>query len=450
MNSKYVYISILIFLFFYSCSLFDPNKETEVLDAIPPKGYNPIFIKSVKDFNEKSDDSVKLNISNIEFRGNEISLNVHLIDSMKTLLSGLNDKSIWCEINDSTQSGEKLLKNFDFIEIDSSTSKNLSLAIVMDLSGSMGYDRAMTMQEGVAELIKSKRPDDKIALINYDSKLELTAPFSDDVKKLISNHKLNGLHGFGGLTATRQGIKLALEELDKLDDDSKKAVIVFTDGFDNSSKIQTDELINMAKSKAVPVHSVDYGPNTDAHMLQQIALNTGGIYHQIYLTHEFKYLFDDLYRRMNNYYTLRFNSDHFGYHKVKIKLCLDGKEFYAEQEYDNSPAIGKITLLNVYFDHNKSSIKQESQPILKSLASYLKSNPSLSIEIHGHTDSTGDINYNKSLSEKRAAEVSNYLVSAGITKNRIETIGFGPEKPIADNETEEGRAMNRRTEFILK
>ena len=153
---------------------------------------------------------------------------------------------------------------------------------------------------------------------------------------------------------------------------------------------------------------------------------------------------------MSNYYLIEYDVDSFGDHKLKLKICVDGKEFFDEFSYNNTPPVGSLVLLNVLFDHDKSTLKKESKKAVKMLADYMKNNPELNIELHGHTDNTGNPDYNLKLSDKRAETVKNELVSLGIEDKKISFIGHGDTKPIADNNTNDGRANNRRTEFLLK
>jgi outer membrane protein OmpA-like peptidoglycan-associated protein/outer membrane protein assembly factor BamB len=104
---------------------------------------------------------------------------------------------------------------------------------------------------------------------------------------------------------------------------------------------------------------------------------------------------------------------------------------------------------NIEFEINQDYLKVESLEILKKLSDILKKNPSLKTEITGHTDSTGEAKYNQGLSERRAEAVSDFLIKQGISPLRLKTKGMGEEKPVAPNDTEEGRRKNRRTEFYL-
>jgi outer membrane protein OmpA-like peptidoglycan-associated protein/tetratricopeptide (TPR) repeat protein len=108
---------------------------------------------------------------------------------------------------------------------------------------------------------------------------------------------------------------------------------------------------------------------------------------------------------------------------------------------------GVVVLNNIFFDFDRFELKAESRIELEKLTEFLTQNPSLKIEISGHTDNQGNANYNKNLSNNRAKSVVDFLVDKGIEKDRLSFKGYGAEQPLADNSTEEGRAKNRRTEF---
>ncbi len=113
--------------------------------------------------------------------------------------------------------------------------------------------------------------------------------------------------------------------------------------------------------------------------------------------------------------------------------------------------VGKAyTLNNLYFDQNRADLKSESTVVLDEFATYLKENPTVKININGHTDNVGSEVDNKNLSTDRAFTVFEYLRAHGVNKEQISAYaGFGATQPIAPNDTEEGRAKNRRTEFLI-
>ena len=102
----------------------------------------------------------------------------------------------------------------------------------------------------------------------------------------------------------------------------------------------------------------------------------------------------------------------------------------------------------IEFETGKAVIKPGSFPILDEVVTLMKARGSIRMGVYGHTDSRGIAANNLSLSGDRAAAVLGYLVSHGITKSRLESQGFGQTKPIADNATDAGRALNRRVELV--
>jgi outer membrane protein OmpA-like peptidoglycan-associated protein len=114
-----------------------------------------------------------------------------------------------------------------------------------------------------------------------------------------------------------------------------------------------------------------------------------------------------------------------------------------------NPERSTFKLDKVYFDLGESNVLPESFEQLDNLATYLKENPSLKIQIEGHTDNQGDSKANKKLSLERAYNVREYLVSKGIVGNRIKFVGLGDTQPVATNDNEENRKLNRRVEYKI-
>jgi outer membrane protein OmpA-like peptidoglycan-associated protein len=106
----------------------------------------------------------------------------------------------------------------------------------------------------------------------------------------------------------------------------------------------------------------------------------------------------------------------------------------------------------VQFETGKATLLPASNALLDEVAKMLKDNPQVEqISVEGHTDSTGSPDFNRKLSQQRAESVAKYLSGKGVKAARMEPKGFGPDRPVADNESEQGREANRRVEFnILK
>ena len=106
-----------------------------------------------------------------------------------------------------------------------------------------------------------------------------------------------------------------------------------------------------------------------------------------------------------------------------------------------------VVLRGVNFEFDKATLTLNAKTILDGVADALTKRPDIKVEIDGHTDGKGSIAYNQKLSERRADSVKQYLVGRGIDAGRMSTKGFGKTQPIADNNTEEGRELNRRVEL---
>jgi outer membrane protein OmpA-like peptidoglycan-associated protein len=115
-----------------------------------------------------------------------------------------------------------------------------------------------------------------------------------------------------------------------------------------------------------------------------------------------------------------------------------------------APVKRKIVLRGVNFDFDKSNIRADARPVLDEAISSLQREGGIAVIAEGHTDSVGTDAYNKRLSERRAKAVRDYLVKGGISAKRIETVGYGESKPIASNDTADGRAQNRRVELHIR
>ena len=148
-----------------------------------------------------------------------------------------------------------------------------------------------------------------------------------------------------------------------------------------------------------------------------------------------------------------FFSDHVNYEEVKYSVDpynLDIKLSTIEELTAAPEALKPIILKNIFFNSGSADLLSSSTTEIDILYQLLQDKPSIRIEISGHTDNVGADGDNLRLSQSRAESVTDALVSKGISGDRITAIGKGETEPIDTNDTEEGRANNRRTEFIIK
>ncbi len=423
-------------------------------DATPPPGYAPIYMQRIGSFSPDAGNAA-LQITRVDIANpTSIRIYAHILDSGGTYLSGALGggwRKWWCEIRDEIAGKSVAVTDYTVREVTETEPRPHAIALVMDHSGSMGEARARAVQNAAGELIAKKRAEDALAFVKYDGSVLVEVPLTNNAASLQSGLRRTGLTGFGGLTAIGDGLQAGIGQVISSGAE-RKVVIIFTDGLDNSSTVSRDSVIAAARRAGVVICAVDFGENTNPDYLQTVARETGGSYYKIYQTSEFDLVFEDIYRRLRNSYVIEFSPKTYGLHNITMKLCLDRDSVVTTAVYDNTPSPGTIALLNVYFDVGKSDLKSESGPALENVMSLMDAYPGLKIELRGHTDSTnstGDPDFNRKLSQRRADAVRDELVKRGIPSDRIRAVGFGEAQPVADNTTAEGRAKNRRTEFMI-
>ena len=109
---------------------------------------------------------------------------------------------------------------------------------------------------------------------------------------------------------------------------------------------------------------------------------------------------------------------------------------------------GHVAIYGIHFDVDRAVLKLGAEKVLIEMVKLMKNNPDLKIEIQGHTDNTGSADHNLDLSRRRAETVKKFMLIYGVDGPRMASKGYGEEKPVATNDTEEGRAMNRRVELV--
>lgn len=421
-------------------------------DAPPPPGYSPVFVNSIQPY-QPSAPAPFIAVSRVQMKdARTVRIAAHVLDSSGVLYTGLGSKEwqkLICEVT-SEIGGRTTQVQYRLSEFTAATIEPHTIALVLDHSGSMGDDRAFALQDAALRLIAQKRDADEFAIVKFDSRVGIESPATSSRADLMQRLRRVGLRGYGGFTAIVDGAAAGLSAVAASSLPSK-AVLVFTDGYDNSSQMSKDSLIAWARALGVRICTIGFGYNIDEDYLRSIASATSGMYTRIYRTEEFDAVLPSIYTLLENYIALDLQLKEYGVHRIRIKLCppKPAAESVAELTLDNTPDVGSIGILYVYFDVDKADLKPESKPALDNIEALLRAYPTMVIELRGHTDSTGNAEYNLRLSERRANAVRAELIRRGIAADRVRALGFGATQPVADNRTPEGRALNRRTEFVI-
>jgi outer membrane protein OmpA-like peptidoglycan-associated protein/tetratricopeptide (TPR) repeat protein len=157
--------------------------------------------------------------------------------------------------------------------------------------------------------------------------------------------------------------------------------------------------------------------------------------------------------KMENDVVLTVKKDDIAFNIKQIKIAdippIEAEPLVVNIEVNEAKKGSSFVIDHILYTTNSAEIASESKVILENFAQYLKENPSYKIQIEGHTDNVGNIKDNEALSTNRAFSVKAMLEEFGVDGKRILAKGYGPSKPLADNNREEGRAKNRRTEFLI-
>jgi len=338
---------------------------------------------------------------------------------------------------------------------------------------------------GVEDIYVSLKKDDRwTEPINLGSTInsslqELTPSLSADGKTIY--FASNGRKGFGGFdiySSTRlddswtawtapmnmeQPLNSEARELFYRPD---KRMNLFTttrnsDGYgdiralvDSAQQIQKDTVkilevkhdVNSSKNKIVVISGKVANSKTDAGVIAKILFKSDSLYSttssadgKFHLTIPATKVYN-IEVQSSNFVNL---SERLDIHTFELKTL--------EMNFKLQPVeVGAVVnLKNILFYMGTTSLLEESYPELNVIVDFLKNSPKVEIELHGHTDNRGDAKKNLILSQQRAERIKSYLVSKGISSGRIKGKGFGGTKPIATNDSEEARKLNRRVEFVI-
>lgn len=471
-NNKLSLFIIPLILFFISCSS-HPQKsgfelQREIWDYTDENDEKPIYITStlpidsadpnklIYDFfrieTEKYPDTVKLYARVFDSLG-------HFITNMANpykLNPDINYFKILVEYLGKVYNVREVpIEHFTVREFGAKDSIPYNIILSVDYSGSMtGVMDAIST--GTNLFVNLKMEYDKIGITTFNRTTDVKVPLTQEKDKILSLYNLRKNQGIGTFSAVYDAIATDINMFETTPIDVPRVLVVFSDGDDNYSKEKIGDLIEKAKKEQIHIFAVAFGYSKDEN-LRYLAQYTGGKFYKAYTKEELISIFRDIYMSLRYYYLISYHPPKFwGYHKVRSFLDVPGLNdtLFAEAEYNTSDLmpwddIGKAFTRPIQFDFDKYEIKPESFPILDEIADVMLSDPKLKLEIQGHTDNVGGIDYNLTLSENRAREVYSSLIVRGVEANRLRYRGFGFSRPIATNDTEEGRALNRRTEFVI-
>ena len=329
----------------------------------------------------------------------------------------------------------------------------VSIALAVDQSGSMkGVKEVLDL--GTELFIGMKRDCDFISLTGFHQEITEVFPLIDDTTQMLSEFREYKKTSQGLFSSVYDGVQTALNTLKDVPIEQPKVCVVFADGEENTSGTKAAEIYEYATRHNISIFTVGFAYANDEE-LQNLAVFTGGKYYRAYTKRDLIGIFMDIYRSLQNYYLITYvPPDYQGLHTVEVSVAVPGRDtMTATGTYDKTPLV-PLSPTNefsrqILFAYNKADIDSSSMYIIETLVDDMERYERVILEVQGHTDNIGGEEFNQRLSEARANAVRDAMIERGISPNRLRARGFGLTVPVASNDTEEGRAKNRRTVFKI-
>lgn len=354
----------------------------------------------------------------------------------------------------STRRREKVvnISPFTVREYGEQDSIPTSIALALDQTGSMIGVKDV-LDYGTEMFIGMKRKCDFISLTGFHKEIKRVFPLTSDTVAALAEFREYKKHSQGIFSRVNDGIMSALQSLQDVPVSQPKVCVVFSDGEENSSQAKAADIYEYATRHNISIYCVGFAYANDED-LQSLSLYTGGKYYRAYTKADLLSIFMDIYRSLQNYYLVTYvPPDKPTVHHVDMSVVVPGRDtLLAQGMYDKSDmkgidSVGSEFTKYILFAYKSAQIDSVSNPMLDQVAADMERFPRVILEVQGHTDNVGGLEYNQKLSEDRANAVRDALIARGVEPERLLIKGFSFLIPIASNNSEEGRAKNRRTVF---
>jgi len=316
------------------------------------------------------------------------------------------------------------------------TGQNVSLGVVLDNSAAAEYN--LMAMETIKSHIENMNPDDNFIFTYFNQNAFTHIPFTK-VKNIQDNISELKLPEANGVNAIYKSAFKTLSAMKSNMDEYRKALVILTFSSNNAATIYNPkDVIELVRELDIPVYIVSVGDGIDSYSLRYISDAGGGRYYN--LDPDDLSLFGDILNEitfsLNSYYELNIDPTSFEQEeceklKSEMSLNIGGNTINDIFDYIPEPmwtSSRHETL--VAFDYKRTRVSDDYKELCESMARVLKDNPSYNIELIGHSSIEGNSNANIDISERRAENVKKFLVSNGVSPERIKTKGEGANMPI--------------------
>lgn len=396
----------------------------------------------------------------------QVEMRAYVYDTTGKFIAGLapphfsgtgSYRRYWHSLVDACGGQSVPIDSFTVTEIRESDREPHAIAFVLDHSPSMGEQRALKLQEAVRWTLGIVKPGDYVSVIKFTKDIHVEVPLTGDSATYKKQFRVDGLEGYGGGTAMYDAALAGIEQVSSAPATCQRAIIVFSDGGDNSSQRELRQIYSEARKHQVAVYTIAYGL-AEEEQLRELASWGGGKMYRVYSSKEFPYVFADIYRSLKNYYRIVYKppvcaGKHTATVDVRLPelgdITLRARGHYDKSLFTPFDTVGSVVFANIEFEYGKAVVRDSSKQFIRDVAEAMRTRPTMRVEIRGHTDDVGSEEYNVQLSQARAQAVADELVKLGIAANRVVVVGYGESRPLVPNTSPENARKNRRTEFVI-
>jgi len=330
----------------------------------------------------------------------------------------------------------------------------VDIAVVLDVTATMQV-HINAVRDNIAQFVRSllaRGIDYRLALVLFSDVIEKVYPFTSDVNEFIE--WVSRVRAWGGFDEKENALE-ALRQATKLDyrPSANRVAILITDApyhqagehGNGRTDLTTRTAIEMLQKANIRTFCI--APSVLV-QYDTIAKATRGVMFDI--GQSFARILNAYSTQLTNLFSITYRTDLPAIpDSINVAILNQQRQELVRKTIPVVELGRKLIIENLLFE-TASAALPDHVPELDVLAQFMKNNPRVVVRIEGHTDNRGAKWFNKRLSELRAESVKEYLVKKkGISPSRIQTAGFGDSRPIADNATEFGRALNRRTEVVI-
>ncbi|HOE04707.1 MAG TPA: OmpA family protein [Bacteroidales bacterium] len=380
-----------------------------------------------------------------------------------------------------TDGGRNKVNDFRVTEVRKSNDRPRNISMVLDYSGSMESSIG-ELEKAAVSFIENKRSIDSLSIVKFDDRVFTECPPTLDKSDISKQVQFDGLKRYGGGTALYAAMGDGIYSV--MESGNIKEIIVFTDGYENSSgyymgskTVSAQQVANLARETGARIHVITFGEGVNGELLKLMADYTGGNYYNVNSSSEINGVWAELPFLSANYYIVSFRTAKIDkLNGVKLlyntntgtnfvvgeKLYMNDTLNFFTYEGDTSSywmkhsnafkGMSPVTTpqMVALYDFNGAILDTSYFEKIDNIVKIMNAQPGYKLVLFGHTDLIDSDEYNLKLSERRCKSIEKFLTERGIDKNRIIMVPLGKRYPVWEVEDQKWKANeNRRVEVML-